>query len=449
MSGSRSHFDELHDDALGPSSAAEEFQDVFQELGLDPYVTTLGLTQENPTMRQLANATQANAVSGLIELAKLPRDDQDNDLGSPSKRYRMDPSDDNKATPVRQRANNKPRKKRGTQCDKLKIEKNSNRKHNGSQNHVAEVPRTPDQSRNYPAEESSSNFLNRLNIPENSVSDRERKNQGLRHFSARVCRSVEAKVSTTYNDVAEELVNEFKESNCADYGDDKNIRRRAYDALNVLTAMGIISKDKRDIKWKGFPPMKSENGSNSNPALSKERSRLLQEIENKKKEVEDKNTLVRDLATQFVSLKRLLSRNELTEHEPCHQKKIYLPFVIVNTDMDNSVVCEISQDEKFAEINCTKPFKLYDDRGTLSKMQLHLCSESELNQILPNPGLVPFVQTMQNKTNCGVENLAQNKTCIAREDDFKTSGCEKMSDDDVDGVHDDLDDDVDAEEDDS
>ena len=199
--------------------------------------------------------------------------------------------------------------------------------------------------------------MNRLNIPENSVSDRERKNQGLRHFSARVCRSVEvelfffnyrilwddtrfpfqAKVSTTYNAVAEELVNEFKESNCADYGDDKNIRRRAYDALNVLTAMGIISKDKRDIKWKGFPPMKSENGSNSNPTLSKERSRLLQEIESKKKEVEDKHTLVRDLATQFVSLKRLLSRNELTEHEPCDHKKIYLPFVIGALDYSGQV----------------------------------------------------------------------------------------------------------------
>lgn len=31
--------------------------------------------------------------------------------------------------------------------------------------------------------------------------------------------------------------------------------RRAYDALNVLTAMDIISKDKKDIQWKGFPPM--------------------------------------------------------------------------------------------------------------------------------------------------------------------------------------------------
>ena len=33
--------------------------------------------------------------------------------------------------------------------------------------------------------------------------------------------------------------------------------RRAYDALNVLTAMDIISKDKKDIQWKGFPPMVS------------------------------------------------------------------------------------------------------------------------------------------------------------------------------------------------
>jgi hypothetical protein len=33
--------------------------------------------------------------------------------------------------------------------------------------------------------------------------------------------------------------------------------RRAYDALNVLTAMDIIAKDKKDIQWKGFPPMVS------------------------------------------------------------------------------------------------------------------------------------------------------------------------------------------------
>lgn len=35
--------------------------------------------------------------------------------------------------------------------------------------------------------------------------------------------------------------------------DEKNIRRRVYDALNVLMAMDIISKDKKEIKWKGLP----------------------------------------------------------------------------------------------------------------------------------------------------------------------------------------------------
>ena len=35
--------------------------------------------------------------------------------------------------------------------------------------------------------------------------------------------------------------------------DDKNIRRRVYDALNVLMAMDIITKDKKEITWRGLP----------------------------------------------------------------------------------------------------------------------------------------------------------------------------------------------------
>jgi hypothetical protein len=33
----------------------------------------------------------------------------------------------------------------------------------------------------------------------------------------------------------------------------KNIRRRVYDAINVLLAMNIIVKDRKDIRWVGFP----------------------------------------------------------------------------------------------------------------------------------------------------------------------------------------------------
>lgn len=94
-----------------------------------------------------------------------------------------------------------------------------------------------------------------------SCSKRPRKNEkgskGLRHFSMKVCEKVERKGVTTYNEVADELVSEFTDpryvqSEQAQY-DQKNIRRRVYDALNVLMAMNIISKEKKEIKWIGLP----------------------------------------------------------------------------------------------------------------------------------------------------------------------------------------------------
>lgn len=62
---------------------------------------------------------------------------------------------------------------------------------------------------------------------------------------------------TSYNEVADELVAEETDdaggaSGAASY-DQKNIRRRVYDALNVLMAMNIISKEKKEIKWIGLP----------------------------------------------------------------------------------------------------------------------------------------------------------------------------------------------------
>ena len=66
--------------------------------------------------------------------------------------------------------------------------------------------------------------------------------RGLRHFSRRVCAKVEERGVTTYNEVADDLVQEFTSlrGNGASF-DEKNIRRRVYDALNVLMAMGTIS----------------------------------------------------------------------------------------------------------------------------------------------------------------------------------------------------------------
>lgn len=61
---------------------------------------------------------------------------------------------------------------------------------------------------------------------------------------------------TTYNEVAEDLVLEFGQLAASEDSkvefDEKNIRRRVYDALNVLMALDIIVKEKKEIIWRGW-----------------------------------------------------------------------------------------------------------------------------------------------------------------------------------------------------
>lgn len=83
--------------------------------------------------------------------------------------------------------------------------------------------------------------------------------KGLRHFSMKVCEKVQEKGKTTYNEVADDLVTEELKNNSYDNNcDQKNIRRRVYDALNVLMAINVISKDKKEIRWIGLPANSAE-----------------------------------------------------------------------------------------------------------------------------------------------------------------------------------------------
>jgi transcription factor Dp-1 len=104
----------------------------------------------------------------------------------------------------------------------------------------------------------------------------DRSSMGLRHFSVKVCEKLSTMGTTTYNDIANALMDDYRAEvqgtvdvalfivllffselfqiliffNKA--GDEKNVRRRIYDALNVLCAMDIIFKDKKTIRWKGM-----------------------------------------------------------------------------------------------------------------------------------------------------------------------------------------------------
>lgn len=65
--------------------------------------------------------------------------------------------------------------------------------------------------------------------------------------------------------------------------DQKNIRRRVYDALNVLIAMNIISKEKKEIKWIGLPT----NSRQECDKLETEKRKRLDSIRQKKSQLQE------------------------------------------------------------------------------------------------------------------------------------------------------------------
>ncbi|RCV42748.1 hypothetical protein SEVIR_9G240800v4 [Setaria viridis] len=206
--------------------------------------------------------------------------------------------------------------------------------------------------------------------------------RGLRQFSMRVCEKVESKGRTTYNEVADELVAEFSDPNInidspdpdnpsAQQYDEKNIRRRVYDALNVLMAMEIISKDKKEIQWRGLPKTSMNDI-----------EELKTEIVGLKGRIDKKSAYLQDLQDQYVSLQNLVQRNEqLYGSGDAPSGGVALPFILVQTRPHATVEVEISEDMQLVhfDFNST-PFELQDDSFVLKAMGLSGKEETDGTQ---------------------------------------------------------------------
>ena len=202
--------------------------------------------------------------------------------------------------------------------------------------------------------------------PASTPGDEKDKNgKGLRHFSMKVCEKVESKQTTTYNEVADELVAEFSKPDhpkfCADQAyDEKNIRRRVYDALNVLMAMNIIAKQKKEIMWKGLPA--TGDGDVAHLRAEKARARA---------HIEKKNAHLAELVEQYNSYQALLQRNAARAAAGMMPSGIALPFILVQTKPSATVEVEISEDQQVVhfDFNAT-PFQIHDGNHVLANMNL-------------------------------------------------------------------------------
>lgn len=195
----------------------------------------------------------------------------------------------------------------------------------------------------------------------------EKGGKGLRHFSMKVCEKVQKKGVTSYNEVADELVAEFSDpqrcmSPTDQAYDQKNIRRRVYDALNVLMAMNIISKEKKEIRWLGLPTNSAQECQN----LQLEKIKRLDRIRVKTQQLQE-------LILQQIAFKNLVQRNremEKTHPHPTPNTAIQLPFIVVNTSKQTVIDCSISSDKMEYLFNFDNTFEILDDIEVLKRMGL-------------------------------------------------------------------------------
>ncbi|CAJ0747383.1 14078_t:CDS:2 [Entrophospora sp. SA101] len=155
-----------------------------------------------------------------------------------------------------------------------------------------------------------------------------RQNKGLRHFSKQVCDKVELKGVTTYNEVADELAEDFA-AQMQDIVDQKNIRRRVYDALNVLMAMDIIAKDKKEIRQKF------------------ELQELERQNRNLSKQVNDAKIAFQNKIAQHLHICNLVKRNKLNSYQYQSnngKSKIYFPFKLIRCPQGTQIDIQSGQD---------------------------------------------------------------------------------------------------------
>jgi transcription factor Dp-1 len=236
-----------------------------------------------------------------------------------------------------------------TRCENTSITSTTNISNNNNNNNT-----TSTNSSNNSPDGLSNN--NPRASPTNSVDGKA--SRGLRHFSMMVCRKVEEKGTTTYNEVADELVKhvvaerlkENPEGKC----DEKNIRRRVYDALNVLMAMDIISKEKKEITWKGLPTADKANMES-----------MQKEIEYRRFQIERKKEALKDLLTQQVCFRNLVLRNQ---DAGMASEKIPLPFIVVSTNSLAVIQCDMSRDRTDVMFDFSMPFEINDDNTILKRM---------------------------------------------------------------------------------
>jgi transcription factor Dp-1 len=185
-----------------------------------------------------------------------------------------------------------------------------------------------------------------------------RERRGLKAFSAMILALLYKERVMEYSRVAEVI---YSMTNTGD-ADDKNIKRRIYDALNVMCAVGLVRKEKRKIylnaKREGCFCPEGNRVQDAN-------SDLLLSIRNR---VAEKKQTFEDTIARKDLLLRLIERNRASRG-CCEEKDhLHFPFLILCTGKKSPIDCETNEKRTYFRFKFKAEYEIYEDVHILKKI---------------------------------------------------------------------------------
>ena len=202
---------------------------------------------------------------------------------------------------------------------------------------------------------------------------------GLKEISNKVKEIMKRKGQTTYKEISDEIVSEIKGKGIKD---EKNIRRRIYDALNVMKSINLFQKEKgsKKIMWnysegKNYIVPFENNNIFNKKNYDKDYYDKINDLNN---DISIKKKTLKVLSKELNSLKFIIDRNKKNNINIDENTKIYFPFLIIefpknlnnqNEDEENKIKVSMNENRTKAHFGFNAANKLYGDLDALSKIR--------------------------------------------------------------------------------
>lgn len=206
--------------------------------------------------------------------------------------------------------------------------------------------------------------------------------KGLKSLTIHVKQILSTRKHISYQEVATILTQEVCGNSTERLREEKNIKRRVYDAINVLIAAGVLDKDERGVF------MKSSEGNRA--AANMEEAVFVQ-----RQSIQQKKGQLTELLHRFLAVQHLIHRNA---HNQDPTDCLPFPFLVLGAEdcPDNAVSAK--QVHIIANRPCTsllvkfqQPMEMLGDMEVLLHLGLHRMSLQLLTHLLPHRDLFKYV----------------------------------------------------------